>query len=230
MDPTHSSKTMKAQQLLVNLLLLISALLSGCGTTHATYKSASGNDTMLLGFDPVAYFTLATPTRGDQKITATHEGRTYHFANAQNRQQFLSNPTRFEPQYGGFCANGAAYGMKWASNPTSFEIIDDRLFIFSGWGSHASWILDKKSNIQHADTLWQTEMRSAGWRWQSIKRMALRVEHYRSNDALNAQWERQFPGKPKPASQNGGFWANLTRPPGWQAAEGLGQAPVGWPD
>jgi hypothetical protein len=221
---------MNPRRLLVSLFLCISALLSGCGTTHATYTNASGKDIMLLGFDPVTYFTAGEPTRGMHNIAATHEGRTYYFANDQNRQQFLTQPTRFEPQYGGFCANGAAYGMKWASNPTSFEIINDRLFIFSGWGSHASWTLDKKTNIQHADVLWQTEMQNTGWRWQSLKRMISRVEHFQSNDTLNAQWEKQFPGKSKPASQNGGFWANFSRPPGWQAAEGLGQAAVGWPD
>jgi YHS domain-containing protein len=230
MDSTYGCKAMNSRILLASLALLISIALLGCSTTHATYKNSSGDEVMLLGFDPVAYFTEGVPTIGSRLTKAKHEGRTYHFVNAANREQFLANPARFEPQYGGFCANGAAYGMKWASNPTSFEIIDQRLFIFSGWGSHASWILDKTVNIKHADHLWQTEMRDAGWRWQSVKRMTFRVAHYQSNDALNAQWDKQFPQKPKPASQNGGFWSNFTRPPGWQAAEGLGQAPVGWPD
>jgi hypothetical protein len=62
-----------------------------------------------------------------------------------------ADPARFEPRYGGFCANGAAYGMKWASNPTSFEVVDGRLFIFSGASSRATWALDQRDNIAAAD-------------------------------------------------------------------------------
>jgi YHS domain-containing protein len=205
-------------------------VLTGCGTTHASYRNASQQEVMLLGFDPVSYFTHAKPLRGNHTMSAVHEGRTYYFADTANRARFVQSPASFEPQYGGFCANGAAYGMKWASNPTSFEIADGRLYIFSGWGSHASWILDKSANIQHADALWSAEAATAGWRWQSVKRMMFKVSHYQSNEALNMRWAERFPNKEKPASQNGGFWANFTRAPGWQAAEGLGQAPVGWPN
>ena len=39
---------------------------------------------MLLGHDPVAYFTLGKPMRGYPAITATHEGKTYYFLNKNN--------------------------------------------------------------------------------------------------------------------------------------------------
>jgi YHS domain-containing protein len=202
--------------------------LIGCSTTHATFRNDAGSDVMLLGFDPVAYFKDAKPVRGVSVHSHVVEERTYWFANAQNKADFARNPQNFEPQFGGFCANGAVYGMKWASNPTSFEILDGKLFIFSGWGSHASWRLHKVENVTLASQLWP-EIKDSGWRMQSVKRMIWRVPHYRSNDSLNALWNSTFPNTPKPASQNGGFWANFTKPPGWQAAEGFGQDPVGWP-
>jgi hypothetical protein len=40
------------------------ALLSACGTPYATVANRSGEPVMLLGYDPVAYFTKGEPTRG----------------------------------------------------------------------------------------------------------------------------------------------------------------------
>jgi YHS domain-containing protein len=211
------------------LVVMVCLLGAGCASTHATYKNTTGDEVMLLGYDPVAYFKTGQATKGVAEQKFTFEGRTYWFSNAANRANFMAAPQSFEPQYAGFCANGAAYGMKWASNPTSFEVFDGKLYIFSGWGSHSSWVLHKEDNVTQANLLW-LESKDSGWRWQSLRRMVQRVAHYRSNDELQALWASRFPNTPKPASQNGGFWANFTKPPGWQAAEGFGQAAVGWPD
>jgi hypothetical protein len=77
-----------ALRLLLALWLL--ALLSGCGTLNATFKDNQGRDVMLLGHDPVAYFTLGKPMRGYPNITATHENKTYYFLNANHRDTFLT--------------------------------------------------------------------------------------------------------------------------------------------
>jgi YHS domain-containing protein len=210
-------------------MFIMAAALMGCSTTHATFKNQAGDNVMLLGYDPVAYFKEAKPIRGSAEQKYTLDNRTYWFASAENKMAFVSAPSRYEPQYGGFCANGAVYGMKWASNPTSFEVLDGKLYIFSGWGSHASWSLHKQENVVFSDNQWSTAA-NRGWRMQSVLRMVWRVPHYRANDELNAEWSRRYPTVSKPASQNGGFWANFSKPPGWQAAEGFGQTAVGWPN
>ena len=88
--------------------ILALALFSGCGTINATLRDNEGRDVMLLGHDPVAYFTLGKPMRGYPNITATHEGKTYYFLNNNHRDTFLQAPAKYEPQYGAFCSNGAA--------------------------------------------------------------------------------------------------------------------------
>ena len=49
------------QQLFMRFLLIALALsaglLTGCGTIYATAKNTNGDPVMLLGYDPVAYFT-----------------------------------------------------------------------------------------------------------------------------------------------------------------------------
>ena len=91
------------------VLLCLAA--GACGTTHATVDTSRGEHLMLLGYDPVGYFTDARPVRGRHTIPATYEGRTYYFASAENRAAFEGAPAKYEPLYGGFCSNGAPYGV-----------------------------------------------------------------------------------------------------------------------
>ena len=93
----------------IAVLLFAMLGLQACGTLYATAKSPRGDDVMLLGHDPVAYFTDGRPTRGSNAITTTLPGRTYYFASAQHKQLFDASPAKYEPQYGGFCSDGAAF-------------------------------------------------------------------------------------------------------------------------
>jgi YHS domain-containing protein len=104
-------------------LLCSLALLAACGTPYATMKNNAGDDVMLLGHDPVAYFTQSQSVRGDPAIKSTLPGRTYYFTNTEHKRSFDAAPAQFEPQYGGFCASGAAYALKLGSDPTEWHII-----------------------------------------------------------------------------------------------------------
>jgi YHS domain-containing protein len=209
-------------------LIFIASLLCGCGTTHATITTSRGEELMLLGYDPVAYFTDAKPVRGKHTIAATHEGRTYYFATPEHRAAFISTPAKFEPQYGGFCSNGAPYAVKMSSDPTQFEIRDGRLFIFGDVQGHEFWLLDEKENIAHADALWP-EIRDKGWRAQSLKAWTFKVPWYRTGRELMARWRAQHPGQ-EINYDTGGMLENLLlKYPGWRAREGFSQEALGVP-
>ena len=49
---------------------------------------------------------------GRSEFTAVHEGATYRFASAANRDAFVAAPARYAPQYGGYCAFRTASGYK----------------------------------------------------------------------------------------------------------------------
>jgi len=209
-------------------MLCVLCLLQGCGTTHATIETARGEQLMLLGHDPVAYFTDGKPVRGSHELTARHEGRTYYFSKPEHRVVFMAAPTLYEPQYGGFCSNGAPYAVKLGSDPTQFEIRDGRLFIFGDILGHELWKLDERDNIRHADELWPG-IRDAGWRWQTIKGLVFRVPWYRSGPELMARWRAENPGKTLDYDP-GGLLQNLfVKPPGWRARDGFGQPALGIP-
>ncbi len=142
-------------------------LLSGCGTPYATTRSPAGDEVMLLGYDPVAYFTQGKPMRGDKRHKVDLPQRSYYFANADHKRSFEADPKRYEPQYGGFCSSGAAFGIKLGSDPTAFQIEGGRLYIFGDIIGHEMWKLDPAWNIRHGDALWP-DMQDRGWRAQSL--------------------------------------------------------------
>ena len=210
--------------------LALALLLVACGTPYATVPNGQREPVMLLGFDPVAYFTLGQATRGRAEIKASLPERIYYFSTEDNRQQFLANPARYEPQYGGFCASGAAFAIKLGSDPSAWQIESGRLFIFGDVLGKFAWQLDPAWNIRHGDALWP-EAQARGWRAQSLMRYANKVPHYLSGASIKAQHEQRNPGTPWPAYDTGGMLKNLfLKPPGWRAAEGFSQAALGYPE
>ena len=211
------------------LALVGLAMLAGCGTPYATMTNPRGDEVMLLGYDPVAYFTEGKPTRGKRGITSTLPGRTYYFASNEHKALFDTDPKRYEPQYGGFCSNGAPYRIKLGSDPTEFVVYNQRLFIFGDILGHEMWLLNRDENIAHADHEWPA-IASLGWRHASLAAFANKVPWYRTGSELNAAYERQNPGK-KLSFDTGGMITNLfVKSPGWRAAEGFGQPVLGRPD
>lgn len=211
-------------------IVLCGAALSGCGTPYATVPNSTGEPVMLLGHDPVAYFTRGQTLRGRPDLKVSLPQRTYYFASAEHRELFMAAPSRYEPQYGGFCASGAAFAIKLGSDPTAWQIHEGRLFIFGDVLGKTAWLLDPKWNVEHGDLLWP-DMHERGWRAQSLYRYANKVSHYKTGAEIRAEYELRHPGRAWPSYDVGGMLTNLfLKPPGWRAAEGHSQTALGYPD
>ncbi|MFN9968152.1 MAG: YHS domain-containing (seleno)protein [Lysobacteraceae bacterium] len=109
---------------------------------------------ILHGYDAVAYQTENRPVKGNSAFSATHEGATYHFASAANRDTFLTDPARYAPAYGGFCAMGAALEKKLDIDPTQFKVVDGRLSLNGTADVFTAWEKDIPTNIKNADQNW----------------------------------------------------------------------------
>ena len=178
------------------LLIPCVALLSGCAAMLAQNPSgplkpvkavAIGQDAhvMLEGHDVVAYFTLGRHAPGSPQFKSVHQGVTFHFMNAEHKAAFDREPTRYIPQYGGFCANGINYAIPWGGDADTWRIIDGKLYIFGGAGSRAAFELDTATNIKLADKYWAEEVSGSNSFVQRSWRLVFRVPHYKTGAELD---------------------------------------------
>jgi YHS domain-containing protein len=173
-------------------LLLLA--LQACSSMN-TISAGGDRKLMLKGHDPVAYFTDGKHVLGKPDIKAEHNGVTYRFASAEHRDLFVGNPLKYAPQYGGFCSNGAVYGIPWGGDPDTFKIVDGRLFIFGGHKSMDYWSMDQKRNLQLGDQYWETEMKDRSAVLQRWYRLVFRVPHYKTGKQLEAEWQQRQTGR-----------------------------------
>jgi YHS domain-containing protein len=109
---------------------------------------------ILKGYDPVAYFKQGKAVPGDPTIKSRYKGSTYLFASQEDKAEFDKDPARFEPQYGGFCANSMSRGVKADIDPKVFRVYKDKLYVCSSPRALAEFSSNIDANISKADENW----------------------------------------------------------------------------
>jgi len=131
---------------------LLMALTTFSFAVEETQQDANG--VILSGYDAVSYFTASEPVKGYAGISASHDGAIYHFSSEANRDLFNSNPAKYAPQYGGFCAYGAAIGAKFPIDPTVYTVIEDKLYVNNNAKVSELWTAKRSKAITLADQKW----------------------------------------------------------------------------
>lgn len=108
----------------------------------------------LQGYDPVSYFSGSAPQKGKSTISAKHDGATYYFASTANRDKFNAAPAKYAPQFGGFCAMGAALGKKLDVDPNAYRVVNDKLYLNVNKDVQKRWLDDVPGNIATAEKAW----------------------------------------------------------------------------
>ena len=139
---------------------------------------------MLFGYDVVNYFTDHKERRGDPAIKSVYKDVTFRFATAEHKTMFDAAPAKYIPQFGGYCSNGLVYGIPWGGDADTWEMIDGKLYIFGGRGSHDAFMLDVPRNMALADKYWNEEVNGSNAFFQRTKRLIFRVPHYKSGEEL----------------------------------------------
>lgn len=106
------------------------------------------------GTDPVAYFTQGKPVPGRDEFAAEHDGVTWKFSSAENRDTFLADPVKYGPQYGGYCATGTSFGYKVSTAPEQWKIVGGKLYLNNGPGAQSRFLADTPGTIARANTNW----------------------------------------------------------------------------
>jgi YHS domain-containing protein len=112
------------------------------------------NGVAIRGYDPVAYFLDNTPTEGLAEYAATWQGVEWRFKSKANMDMFTSNPEKFAPQFGGFCAYGVSDNHKSPTDPSAFTVVNEKLYLNYSPKVKQLWSKDREMHIRRAETNW----------------------------------------------------------------------------
>ena len=75
-------------------------LLACAGSLSPINVDAEG--VALKGYDPVAYFTLRHPVKGQKERMFEWNNAKWFFSSSEHLAMFQKDPARYAPQYGGY--------------------------------------------------------------------------------------------------------------------------------
>lgn len=64
----------------------------------------------------------------------------WHFKSAENRTLFQTNPERYAPQFSGYCATTVSTGLTIDTNPESWLVENDKLYLFFDDGAKNGFV------------------------------------------------------------------------------------------
>lgn len=136
-------------------LLIVFTILVHCFSAIADPIMKDEKNIALHGYDAVSYFREKLAVEGNENISTVYSNIKWLFRDSSNLKTFLKNPEKFVPQYGGFCAYGARYGMLIESDPQVFALVNRKLYFSLDSGVRKKWRKDLAINIEKADKKWE---------------------------------------------------------------------------
>ena len=136
------------------LFLFMGLIVSAQSIDYNTKKGYAAN-----GYDVVSYFDNQA-LEGKTEFSTTFDGVNYKFSSQDNLDKFTSSPEKYAPQYGGYCAYAVAVsGKKVSINPETYEIRDNKLYLFYNKGKTNTlelWKNESPNALQaKADVNWE---------------------------------------------------------------------------
>lgn len=121
----------------------------------ANLVNVSGASGIALdGYDPVAFFTDSKPLNGDPAISTTYDGAKYFFASKDHKVKFDADPQKYLPQYGGYCAFGAALGALFPVDISTWQVRNGKLYLNLNPAILEQFNKDFEGSIAKAEKNW----------------------------------------------------------------------------
>lgn len=134
----------------IGVLLVAVSAFAGTKTLVNVDKDGLG----IKGYDPVAYFTQNQPVKGNPQFQSSHNGVKYYFTSQSNKAMFDANPSKYEPQFGGFCAYAASRNRTAPIEVDAFQIVNGRLLLQYDKSVQEKFNKDTQGNLKQADSNW----------------------------------------------------------------------------
>src|SRR5215469_9178675 len=119
-----------------------------------TNVNVDNNGVILKGYDSVAYSTRHQAVKGNPSIRTRFGGAIYHFASVADKAAFEKNPSRYVPQYGGFCGYHLSKGELADSDPAAFFVYKGKLYVCSAADTAKEFRSNIDENIRKSDENW----------------------------------------------------------------------------
>ncbi|MGB5417798.1 YHS domain-containing (seleno)protein [Algibacter sp.] len=141
-----------------SLILLFTITISSLSAQTIDYNLKKGF--VANGYDVVSYFNNEA-IEGSDAFTTSFDNVKFKFSSEENLRLFNKNPEKYIPQYGGYCAYAIAIkNDKVSINPKTFQIEDDKLYLFyNAWGTNTLDLWKEKNEDAlkaKADKNWKT--------------------------------------------------------------------------
>lgn len=148
---------MRSIVFIISLFITLSCFAQDSEATRKKHYNLE-NNIALSGYDPVSYF-VNKPVEGRKEFAYSYKGVTYYFLTEKSRAVFKSNPEKYEPQYGGWCAYALAKPKPelMEADPETYKITDGKLFVFYnsfGVNTKKKWIKKEPQMKSNADKSW----------------------------------------------------------------------------
>lgn len=142
------------------ILALLLTLLTVTAIAQPPIYTGRFSNKAVAGYDPVAYFTEGKPVKGSSKFSLEHQGATWRFSSASNKELFLKDPDKYAPQYGGYCAWAVGHGITAKGDPKQWTIEDGKLYLNYDKKIKQSWLKDTNKWIAEGNKNWPTVLMS----------------------------------------------------------------------
>ncbi len=146
---------LKIRYSMFKILTFYSLIICIWASAEPTFYTGLFSKTALKGYDVVFYYQNNQAQKGDSRFSHQFQGVQWNFVNEKNLSTFKSDPTKYIPQYGGWCAYAMADGKKVGVDPRSFDIKNGKLYLNYNKKVQKKWQKKQDQYIPKADKHWE---------------------------------------------------------------------------
>ncbi len=122
---------------------------------HKMINTSVFSSEAINGFDAVSYFKSNKAVKGNASYFYTWNDAKWYFTSEENKKQFITNPEKYLPQYGGFCSFAVSKGFTANSNPNVYKIMNNNIYFFADENVKTEWLNNKEENVKLSNANWK---------------------------------------------------------------------------
>ena len=135
-------------RLFVFIALLFS---SAVALANPPVETGTFNNKAIYGYDPMGYWNDNKAVKGKEEFKFSWRGADWYFASQENLDTFKSDPLKWAPQYGGYCAYAMSDNRLVGIDEDAFTIYEGKLYLNYSMSVSREWNKNKVQFIQEAD-------------------------------------------------------------------------------